>query len=120
MPTNVSQINSKWYLPIKPVVEFLGGSKSVSGNNETLSLIVKHYEESIIWSDKKVHTVVLTKDSTKATLDKVPISLPDRVEVIKKNFLISADDMNTLFGFTWKYDSDRNILFLINPSKRGE
>ena len=121
MPTSPSQIDTKWYLPIKPVVEFLGGSESVSGNNETLSLIVKNYEASPIWSDKKVHTVVLTNASANATLDKVPISLPDRVVVDSdKNFLISADDMNTLFGFTWKYDSDRNILFLINPSKLGE
>jgi len=121
MPTSPSQINSKWYLPIKPVVEFLGGSESVSGNNETLSLVVKNYQASPIWKDKKVHTVVLTNDSTKATLDNVPISLPDSVVVDSdENFLISVDDMNTLFGFTWKYDSNRNILSLINPSKIGE
>ncbi len=121
MQTSPSQINSKWYLPIKSVAEFLGGSESVSGNNETISLIVKNYEASPIWSDKKAHTVVLTKDSTIATLDNVPVSLPDRVVVDSdENFLISVDDMNTLFGFTWKYDSDRNILFLINPSKIGE
>lgn len=121
MPTFPSQINSKWYFPIKLVVEFLGGSESVSGNNETLSLIVKNYERSIIWSDGKVHTVVLTNASTNATLDKAQIHLPDSVMVdSSKNFLISADDMNTLFGFTRKYDSDSNILFLINPSRRGE
>ncbi len=121
MPAFPSQINGKWYFPIKPVVEFLGGSESASGNNETLSLIVKNYQSSIIWSDKEVHTVVLTNASTKATLDKVPISLPDSVVVDSdKNFLISADDMKALFGFTWKYDSDRNILFLINPSRFGE
>ncbi len=121
MPTYPSQINGKWYFPIKPVVEFLGGSESVSGNNETLSLIVENYESSVIWSDEEVHTVVLTNASTKATLDKVPVSLPDSVVVDgDKNFLISADDMKALFGFTWKYNSDRNMLFLINPSKPGE
>ncbi len=91
MPTFPSQINSKWYFPIKPVVEFLGGSESVSGNNETLSLIVKNYERSIIWSDGKVHTVVLTNASTNATLDKAQIHLPDSVMVdSSKNFLISS------------------------------
>ncbi len=122
MPTSPSQINGKWYFPIKPVVEYLGGSESVSGENETLSLRVKNYiGTGIVWSDKKVHTIVLTNASAKATLDNVTISLPDRVIVDdSKNILISADDMKTLCGFTWKYDSDMNILFLINPSKPGE
>jgi len=121
MPTSPCRINNTWYLPIKPVVEFLGGSESVSSNDETLSLIVENYEDNIIWSDEEVHTVVLTNGSTKATQDNVTISLPDSVVVDSdRNFLISADDMRTLFGFSWRYDSDRNILSLINPSKIGE
>ncbi|VVB65049.1 3',5'-cyclic adenosine monophosphate phosphodiesterase CpdA [uncultured archaeon] len=122
MPTSPSRINGKWYFPIKPVVEFLGGSESVSGENETLSLIVKDYlDPNVIWSDKKVHTIVLTNASTKATMDDVTISLPDSVVVDRgNNFLISADDMKTLCGFTWRYDSDWNILLLINPSRPGE
>ncbi len=123
MPTSPSRINNgKWYFPIKPVVEVLGGSESVSGENETLSLIVKyHLDPNVIWSDKKVHTIVLSNASTKATLDNVTILLPDSVVVNSgKDFLISADDMKTLCGFTWRYDSDRNILFLINPSRPGE
>ncbi|VVB68902.1 3',5'-cyclic adenosine monophosphate phosphodiesterase CpdA [uncultured archaeon] len=121
MPTTPSQINSKWYFPIKPVVAFLGGSESVSGENETLSLIVNEYDSSKIWSDEEVHTVILTNASTKATIDEARITLPDSVVIDSgKNFLISADDMNVLFGFTWKYDSERNILSLINPSEFGE
>lgn len=122
LPTSPSKINGKWYFPIKPVVLYLGGSESVSGENETLSLRVKNYiGPGIVWSDKKVHAIVLTNASTKATLDNTTISLPDKVIVDDdKNFLISADDMKTLCGFTWKYDSDMNILFLINPSKPGE
>jgi acid phosphatase type 7 len=122
MPTSPSQISGKWYFPIKPVVEFLGGSESISGNNETLSMIVENYlDPGVIWSDREVHTVVLTNDSINATMDNTPISLPDSVVVDgDENFLISADDMNKLFGFTWKHDSDRNILLLINPSRPGE
>ncbi len=122
MPTFPSQINGMWYFSIKPVVEFLGGSESVSGNNETLSLIVNNYNGTgTVWSDGKVHTVVLTNASTNAALDKTPIHLPDSVIVdSNENFLISADDMFVLFGFTWRYDPDRNILFLINPSRPGE
>ena len=118
MPTFPSQINSKWYFPIKPAVEFLGGSESVSGNNETLSLVVQDYTGSgIVWSDGKVHVVVLTNASTKAMLDKTPITLPDSVSRdSSKNFLITGNDMNTLFGFTWKYDPHWNILFLTNPN----
>jgi hypothetical protein len=118
MPTFTSQINSKWYFPIKPAVEFLGGSESVSGNNETLSLVVQDYTGSgIVWSDGKVHVVVLTNASTKAMLDKTPITLPDSVSRdSSKNFLITGNDMNTLFGFTWKYDPHWNILFLTNPN----
>lgn len=121
MPTSPSQINETWYLPIKPVVKFLGGSESVSGSNETLSLIVENYEENQTWSDEEIHTVILTNGSARATLDDVPISIPDIVVVDSDgNFLISADDMHSLFGFTWRYDSDRNVLFLFNPSKIGE
>lgn len=118
MPDFPSQIGDKWYFPIKPVVEFLGGSESVSGNNETLSLIVQDYTGTgVVWSDGKVHTVVLTNASTNATLDNAQVILPDSVLVdSSKNFLITGDDTNTLFGFTWKYDSDRNILFLTNPN----
>lgn len=92
MPTSPCLINNTWYLPIKPVVEFLGGSESVSGNDETLSLIVENYEDSMIWSDEEIHIVVLTNGSTKATQDNVTISLPDCVVVDSdRNFLISAD-----------------------------
>ena len=118
MPTFPSQINSKWYFPIKPVVEFLGGSESVSGNNETLSLIVQNYD----WIR---HNLVrrqspyccLNQCQHQSNAGQGPdLTLPDSVIVdSSKNFLISADDMNTLFGFTWKYDSDWDILFLINP-----
>lgn len=122
MPTSPSQISGKWYFPIKPVVEFLGGSESVSDNNMTLSLIVENYlDPGVIWSDREVHTVVLINASINATLDNASIYLPDSVVVDDdENFLISADDMYKLFGFAWKYDSDRNILLLINPSRPGE
>jgi len=138
MPTDPHMINGKWYLPIKPVVEFLGGSESVSGDDQTLTLIVENYQSSPIWEDEKYHTVVITKGSTDATIDDIPITLPDpvvveNVEILggdddddpvvvesAKSFLISADDMNALFGFTWRYDSSWNVLSLINPSKIGE
>lgn len=118
MPNFISQINSKRYSLIKLIVEFLGGSESVSGNNETLSLVVQDYTGTgITWSDGKFHTVVLTNASTKATLYKTPIALQDSILVDSgKNFLITGNDMNTLFGFTWRYDSSRNVLFLTNPN----
>jgi len=119
--TPPSQINETWYLPIKPIAKFLGGSESVSGSNETLSLSIENYEENETWSDEEIHTVVITNGSARATLDNVPISIPDSVVVDSDgNFLISADDVHSLFGFSWWYDSDRNILFLNNPSKIGE
>lgn len=144
MPTTPSQINGKWYFPIKPVVAILGGNESsVSDNNETLSLSVENYQSNPLWDDEEVHTVVLTNGSTEAIVykdeDPITITLPDPVVVESgtlfdgdeddddlvmvesaKNFLISADDMNTLFGFTWRYDSNWNVLSLTNPGKNGE
>ncbi len=131
-PTFPYQINGKWYFPIKPVVEFLGGNESsVSADNENLSLSVKNNESSKIWKKNKIHTVFLTNTSTKAIVDKnkekpIEITLPDPVMVVRDDdtkvpvFLISADDMHTLFGFTWRYDPNWNVLFLINPGKNGE
>ena len=64
----------------------------------------------------KNHTVILTNSSSKATIDSKEVELPDVVSVdSSKNYLISADSMQVLFGFTWKYNADQNELLLINP-----
>jgi hypothetical protein len=69
------------------------------------------------WSDRKNHVMVLSNASSMASIDSQSVELPNIITRDSKgNFLISADSLNVLCGFSWRYDANRNVLLLTNPN----
>ena len=68
--------------------------------------------QSITTLDGK-NTITALVDTTDATLNGTAKILPDKVLSNNGLYLISADDINVLFGFSWKYDEAANILYFV-------
>jgi len=118
VPVPPSLISGKWYLPVKAVVGFLGGTEIDSENDANITMKVQYYAgDGNPWSDRKNHVIVLSNSSSMASIDSQSVELPDIIiRDSKGNFLISADSFNELCGFSWRYDANRNELLLINPN----
>lgn len=97
MPVPPRQINGKWYVPLRPFIEFLGGNIVWQGNG------------AIDFTCGKDNGTV-NVDSTTATAAGQNVAMPDKVLLDKGVTLISADDLTKLLGFAYKYDSSTNML----------
>lgn len=97
MSIGPQKIDGKWYVPVRAFIEYLGGTVTWKGNNKV----------DLVYGKDMVQ---IAQKNITATLNGKKITLPDVILNIKGNTMISADDLNTLFGFTYKYDESTNML----------
>lgn len=97
--TNPKQINGKWYVPIRTFAQYLAGN--VGCNNGAISVSVEKTSANIAINSKK------------ATLNGKNIILNDLVVFDKGTTMVSADSLNALLGFDYKYDSSTNMLMFV-------
>jgi hypothetical protein len=98
VPADPKLLDGKWYVPAKAFVQFLGGSVQWSNDRSVTLNIGKT-------------TAKVSIDHTAAKLSGKDADLPDKVLLVNDLTYISADDLQSLFGFTYKYDSSTNIIF---------
>lgn len=97
MPTNPKQINGKWYVPARAFMQYLGSNVDWNDNGTI----------EIIYGKNKANIAV---NSTKAKLNGKDIILPEAIMTDKGYTFISADALKALFGFSYKYDVNTNML----------
>ena len=93
------KLGDKWYVPIIPFIEYLGGRVYV--NEKNINLV---YEGN---------DIKMNSDDKHAIKNGSTVSLPDNLEIDKQDVYISADNLKTLFGFSYKYDAKTNMLMFI-------
>lgn len=99
IPINPSQINGKWYVPVRAFMEFVGAGVEWKDSG------------SIMLSYAKSNTEVYL-ESKEVVLNGKKTELTDPVLLNKGVAMISADDLNLLFGFTYQYNADTNVLMI--------
>lgn len=96
LPVTPKKIGEKWYVPARAFVQYNNGSLDWSDNGKiTITLGT---------------TANVAIGSSNANLGGKDLTLPDQVVLDKNYTLISADDIQTLFGFSYKYDDSTNML----------
>jgi hypothetical protein len=95
--SNPKQINNKWYVPIRPFIQYLGGS-------------VDWHENGNIDLSYNNNNVKVDLNSKNAIENSSTVSLPDSLIIDNQYTYISAEDLKTLFGFSYKYDANTNML----------
>ena len=101
LPAPPKQINGKWYVPARAFTQFLGGN--VGWNDGKVTLSITQLSGDVI-------TASVSIDSTSAKVGKNDVTIPDAITLDSNMTWISADDLNTLFGYTWNFDDSTNVL----------
>ncbi|WP_268257789.1 copper amine oxidase N-terminal domain-containing protein [Thermoanaerobacterium xylanolyticum] len=100
MPSNPKQINGKWYVPVRAFMQYLGSN--VDWNTDgTINITYGKTQAN------------LNIGSTKARLNNKTLEIPDAIVLNNGLTWISTDDLTTLFGFNYKYDSNTNMLMFV-------
>ncbi|TZE81524.1 fibronectin type III domain-containing protein [Calorimonas adulescens] len=99
MASTPTQINGKWYVPLRGFVTYLGCT--VDWVPEGYVKVVDGKSTVNIWTNEK-----------KAIVDGKDVSITDGIVNNNGVTMISTDDINVLFGMTSKYDSNTNMLML--------
>ncbi|MDI6605215.1 MAG: stalk domain-containing protein [Thermoanaerobacteraceae bacterium] len=100
IPANPKQINGKWYVPARAFMQYLGSNVDWNDNG-TINLT---------YGKIKVDIAI---NSTAAKLNGKDLTISDQIVLDKGLTWISADDLKTLFGFSYKYDSNTNMLMFV-------
>lgn len=100
MPSNPKQINAKWYVPARAFMQYLGSNVDWNANG-TISITYGKTQAN------------LNIGSTKAQLNSKTLAIPDAIVLNNGLTWISADDLKALFGFSYKYDSNTNMLMFV-------
>ncbi|HHV74494.1 MAG TPA: metallophosphoesterase [Thermoanaerobacterium sp.] len=100
MPSNPKQINGKWYVPARAFMQYLGSNVDWNTNGTI----------SITYGKTQVNFNI---GSTKTQLNSKTLEIPDAIVLSNGLTWISADDLKTLFGFNYKYDSNTNMLMFV-------
>ncbi|AFK85480.1 MULTISPECIES: fibronectin type III domain-containing protein [Thermoanaerobacterium] len=100
MPSNPKQINGKWYVPARAFMQYLGSNVDWNANG-TISITYGKTQAN------------LNISSTKAQLNSKTLAIPDAIVLNNGLTWISADDLKALFGFSYKYDSNTNMLMFV-------
>ncbi|MDU2063872.1 MAG: metallophosphoesterase [Sporomusaceae bacterium] len=91
------QIAGNWYIPLRSFVEFIGGAIQASGGK--------------VQASYGKNSLEFEANSTAATLNGQSKSL--KYPLVKQQgvSLLAADDVHSLFGFSYKYDTSLNMIF---------
>ncbi|SNX53726.1 fibronectin type III domain-containing protein [Thermoanaerobacterium sp. RBIITD] len=100
IPANPKQINGKWYVPARAFMQYLGSNVDWNDNG-TINLTYGKIKADI------------AINSTAAKLNGKDLTISDQIVLDKGLTWISADDLKTLFGFSYKYDSNTNMLMFV-------
>ena len=100
METDPAQIGGKWYVPVRSFFQFIGDTVTLSNTSDGTVTI----------QDGK-NTFIVSANNANASVNGKNVALPDKPLLNGGHYLISADDLQTLPGFAWKYDSKANLLY---------